>query len=165
MNLERLVDIVSEETGKDLRSKCRDNDHVLARAIFYDLAYNKLLLGSMDAIGKSVGRNHATVIHSLKNVLPYIKSHYKEMNSHRVYLLKKFVIDEDTFDETSQDTIDRITSQYNELKEKYDNLAAELNLNEIENTEASELISSIRRVPSEKISILKLRVDAIIKML
>lgn len=163
MNLEKLVDIVSEETGKDLRSRCRDNDHVLARAIFYDLAYNKLRLGSMDAIGKSVGRNHATVIHSLNNVLPHIKNHYREMHSVRMHLLNQFVFDEDTFDETPQDTIDRITSQYNELKEKYDNLAAELDSNE--NTEASELISSIRRVPSEKLSILKLRVDAIIRML
>lgn len=163
MNLEELVDIVSKETGKDLRSRCRDNDHVLARAIFYDLAYNKLRLGSMDAIGKSVGRNHATVIHSLNNVLPHIKNHYEEMHSHRMHLLNHFAFDEETFDETPQDTIDRITSELNKLKERYDNLAAELDSNE--NTEASELISSIRRVPSDKISILKLRVDAIIRML
>lgn len=163
MNLKKLVDIVSEETGKDLRSRCRDNDHVLARAIFYDLAYNKLRLGSMDAIGKSVGRNHATVIHSLNNVLPHIKNHYREMHSHRMHLLNHFIFDEDTFDETPQDTIDRITSEYNELKERYDNLAAELDLNE--NTELLELISSIRRVPSDKLSILKLRVDAIIRMI
>lgn len=163
MNLEELVDIVSEETGKDLRSRCRDNDHVLARAIFYDLAYNKLRLGSMDVIGNSVGRNHATVIHSLNNVLPHIKNHYKEMHYHRINLLNSFASEEDTFYETPQDTIDRITSEYNELKERYDNLAAELDSNE--NTEASELISSIRRVPSEKLSILKLRVEAIIRML
>ena len=142
MNLEKLVDIVSEETGTYLRSRCRDNDHVLARAIFYDLAYNKLRLGSLAAIGKSVGRNHATVLHSLNNVLPHIKNHYREMHSHRMNLLNQFALDEDTFNE---DTVDRITSKYNELKERYDNIVAELDSNE--DTEASELISSIRRVP------------------
>jgi hypothetical protein len=160
MNLEKLVDIVSEETGTYLRSRCRDNDHVLARAIFYDLAYNKLRLGSLAAIGKSVGRNHATVLHSLNNVLPHIKNHYREMHSHRMNLLDRFVLDEDTFNE---DTVDRITSKYNELKERYDNIVAELDSNE--STEASELISSIRRVPPEKLSVLKLRLDAIMRML
>lgn len=160
MNLEKLVDIVSEETGTYLRSRCRDNDHVLARAIFYDLAYNKLRLGSLAAIGKSVGRNHATVLHSLNNVLPHIKNHYREMHSHRMNLLDRFVLDEDTFNE---DTVDRITSKYNELKERYDNIVAELDSNE--DTEASELISSIRRVPPEKLSVLKLRLDAIMRML
>jgi hypothetical protein len=160
MNLEKLVDIVSEETGTYLRSRCRDNDHVLARAIFYDLAYNKLRLGSLAAIGKSVGRNHATVLHSLNNVLPHIKNHYREMHSHRMNLLNQFALDEDTFNE---DTIDRITSKYNELKERYDNIVAELDSNE--DTEASELISSIRRVPPDKLSVLKLRLDAIMRML
>lgn len=163
MTLEELIEIVSKQTNVDIKSKCRDTDHVLARAIYFDLAYSKLKLGSMSSIGKSVNRDHATVIHALRNVLPHIKKHYRVMHSHRVKLLNRFVFDEDYMEETAEERADKLTKQYSELKEKYDNILLHLQGND--NDELNQLVSSIRRVPEEKLSILKLRVDAMIRML
>lgn len=164
MKLENLIKIVSDITGVDIRSNSRDSDHVVARAMYYDIAYNKLRLGSLSSIGRSIGKNHATVLHSINNVFPHIKRYYKHQYIQYKNILKHISIYEN-FDasEDLEYRLEEITDKYNELLFKYEELT-----NGIDNDsqdERSEMIKSIRRLPSEKLTTLKIRLDAILRMI
>lgn len=164
MKLENLIKIVSDITGVDIRSNSRDSDHVVARAIYYDIAYNRLRLGSLSSIGRSIGKNHATVLHSINNIFPHIGRYYKNHYLQYKNILKHISIHEN-FDasEDLEDRLEEVTCKYNELLFKYEQL-----INDIDNDsedERSDMIKSIRRLPSEKLTTLKIRLDAILKMI
>ena len=153
------------EMGVDITSRCRDSEHAIARAVYYDIAYNKLKLGSMNAIGRSIGRTHATVINALNNILPDVKTYYNSMHDRRILLIRKLNLDENEINEPIQDAYDKMKVRYIELQNKHDEVCKNLDILNKDNDELDELISNIRRVPSDKLSILKLRVNAIIKMI
>ena len=166
MEFKELIDIVSMEMGVDITSRCRDSEHAIGRAVYYDIAYNKLKMGSMNAIGRSIGRTHATVINALNNILPDIKTYYSSMHDRRISLIRKLNLDEDEINQPIQDAYDKMKVKYVQLKNEYDEVCKNLYLlNTDDDDDLDELISNIRRVPSDKLSILKLRVNAIIKMI
>ena len=161
MTLETLDKIVSSSFDVDIKSKSRHIDIVMARAIFYDLAYNKFKISSLSRIGKYVGKHHTTVLHSLNNLLPIIPKCYKyHDNVYKDILRRIFVYDDKDFDETDYTKLEKLRIQYNDLLEKYNNAC-----NGDDDSDRSQLISSIRRLPEDKVPILKLRVDAILKMI
>lgn len=61
-----LADFVSNITELDIRKQTRKHEYVMARLIYYYVATN-YVKASIQEIGECVGRNHATVIHSLSN--------------------------------------------------------------------------------------------------
>lgn len=67
MKLETIRKIVEKVTEQDLLVERRFRDLVNARAIYYMLA-KKYTTKSLYQIGNSLKKNHATVIHSLKNI-------------------------------------------------------------------------------------------------
>lgn len=77
MTLSKLADLVSEETGVDIRTQSRKSKYVVARAIYYDIAYNHELLGTLNQIGKEVGRDHASVLYSLRTIVPQMERYFK----------------------------------------------------------------------------------------
>lgn len=156
MTLEKLDKIVSSSFGVDIKSKSRDTHNVMARVVFYDLAYNKFKVTSLSMIGKYVGRTHATVLHSINNTLPSMPKFH---NSIYKDILRK-IFNENDFDETDYMKLEKLRLQYNDLLEKYNDAC-----NVDDSSDRSQLISSIRRLPEDKVPILKLRVDAILKMI
>lgn len=161
MKLDKLAEIVSDETGVDLRSKCRDANHVVARTVYFDLAYNKFKLGSLKEVGKAVGRDHATVIHCLNNILPHMKIYYKEMEAHHrnlfSYLSEYFSSKEES--SSYEDASAKLFNDYLKLKQKFEEL------NMPDNETIRQIVSSMKDLPDDKLSKLKVRVDAIIQML
>jgi hypothetical protein len=120
----------------------------------------------MNAIGRSIGRTHATVINALNNILPDVKTYYSSMHDRRISLIRKLNLDEDEINEPIQDAYDKMKVKYVQLQNEYDEVCKNLSLlNTDDDDDLDELISNIRRVPSDKLSILKLRVNAIIKMI
>lgn len=70
--VQRIEKIVSTVTGRDLRSPIRDHKNVMARSIFYRITYDFLKRsgfgsGAKSYIAKYIRKNHATILHSLKN--------------------------------------------------------------------------------------------------
>lgn len=61
-----IKDSVSKLFNVDLSSSKRDTKHFRARSVFYKMCYNLCYKPTLQAIGDSVNRNHATVIHSIK---------------------------------------------------------------------------------------------------
>lgn len=67
--LEELMEYVVRETTENITSQSREQAISDARAIYCKLAREHTGY-SFKAIGESLGKNHATVIHSVKNVFP-----------------------------------------------------------------------------------------------
>lgn len=72
-NREEALSFVEKELKIKLRKvKKKSNELVFARAVYYYICKHHLGLSYM-ATGELVNKNHATVIHSYRHILPYIK--------------------------------------------------------------------------------------------
>ena len=72
--LKAIAQIIESETGKNIKSKERDTSHVFARSIYYKVARELDNSNggpfSYSSIGKTVNRDHATVLYNLRRVFP-----------------------------------------------------------------------------------------------
>jgi len=71
IELDELIDYVNETLDLDIRENTRKREVVDARAFYYELA-RRLTNYSLDKIGNSLDKHHATVLHSLNNVVMYL---------------------------------------------------------------------------------------------
>jgi len=101
--------IVEKHTELKLDKITRQFDYVFARGCYYYLCRNfgKMSFGK---ISKTVKKNHATVMHSLKE-LPYIIKHDKSRN----VIFQKIVseVKEDYFIPKTKKTIDQLVLNHN----------------------------------------------------
>ena len=72
MTKEQIKKLVIENTGIDIDNPVRKRAFVEARAIYYKLLREYTLL-SLVEIGDYVKKNHATVIHGIKNLDSWCK--------------------------------------------------------------------------------------------
>jgi len=63
----QLKQIIKEITGADINKVSRKREIIEARAIYYKILKQIDKKKSLQSIGASVGKDHATVLHSLKN--------------------------------------------------------------------------------------------------
>ena len=64
-DLQNILKLVIDETGVDIISKKRDHKTVINRWIYFKLA-SEFTNNSLHKIGAAINKNHATVIHGLK---------------------------------------------------------------------------------------------------
>jgi len=74
MTIDKIKEIVETETGIELNNKSRRTELVYTRAMYYNLC-REYTLHSLEVIGKSVDKNHATVLHGLKLYRDWIEQH------------------------------------------------------------------------------------------
>jgi hypothetical protein len=154
-----IIEKVSREFGIDITVRSRKRMNVYARAVYYKLS-REILGNSLGAIGSEVGTDHATVIHSLKNIFPII-----EQFEPWIIKMYKRLYDEIEF-EIGQDKA--IPRTHEEAKKEIANLRYRLKIVEDENKRLVKVGSFhdlITRIPDDKVEIVKLRLDAMIKML
>ena len=65
MKLDKIKEIVEIETDSDLKLKSRQREIVYARSIYYKLCKTHTR-ATLSSIGKSVKKDHATVLHGLR---------------------------------------------------------------------------------------------------
>ncbi|MGA1702650.1 MAG: helix-turn-helix domain-containing protein [Methylophilaceae bacterium] len=161
MNLEHVIKVVSDYTGVDIKSRRRDNDHVIARAIYYNISYNILKLGTRKRIAMAIGRNHATVIHSLNNVVPMMDKYYPIAYRNQRDIIDNLTLVENLNDcSTFKEMYESIAGEYKDLLSKYNEI-----LKIDDHPEKKDMIESIINLPPNKSGILKIRLDAILKMI
>jgi len=68
MKLTKIKEIVDEMVGFDISTKRRQRHIVYARFLYCKIAKAENPLLTTSVIGKAVNRDHATVLHALKNV-------------------------------------------------------------------------------------------------
>ena len=80
MELQELKNKLDKFYGFDISTKSRVSKYVKARSVYYKIITTQLLGYTFESIGKSIGRNHATVIHGLKTFEGYylIDIHFKK---------------------------------------------------------------------------------------
>ena len=74
MTLNQIQEYVQDQTGLDLTTKSRGRDYVYARAIYFYLC-REYTPFTTKKIGESLGKDHATVLHAIKNVIPIVLRH------------------------------------------------------------------------------------------
>lgn len=100
INLEYLINYVNNIFELDIKINSRKREIVEARAFYYELA-RRLTSYSFVKIGGSLDKTHATVMHSINNVVPF---------------LDKELIDK-SINDLSYNKLVSIT-EFNELKER-----------------------------------------------
>ncbi len=90
MNKKIIKRIVEEFYSLDITTKTRERNYVEARAMYYKIVRDNTKL-SLEVIGKSVNRNHATVLHGIKTLSNWIDT---ERTIKARYLLLKDQIEE-----------------------------------------------------------------------
>ena len=147
--IEKIRKEVEQATMQDLSVKRRQRELVYARAIYFKLCKEKSTL-TLQQIADTLGVNHATVLHAIKNVFPTMIEHeplYKE-----IY-------------ETIRDQEDLayLKENYNALRKRYDNLLR-IKTEEISDSHL-ELVNIVREVPERHIGVAKVRVKAMVDMI
>lgn len=64
-DLQDILKLVIDETGVDITSRKRDHKTVINRWIYFKMA-SEFTNNSLHKIGAAINKNHATVIHGLK---------------------------------------------------------------------------------------------------
>jgi len=144
--IEKIRKEVEQATMQDLSVKRRQRELVYARAIYFKLCKEKSTL-TLQQIADTLGVNHATVLHAIKNVFPEMMNHeplYKE-------------IYESIRD---QEDLAYLKENYNALRKQYDKL---LKIKTFD--EHTELVDIIREVPERHIEVAKVRVKAMVDMI
>mgnify|MGYP003140978478 FL=1 len=144
--IEKIRKEVEQATMQDLSVKRRQRELVYARAIYFKLCKEKSTL-TLQQIADTLGVNHATVLHGIKNVFPEMMNHeplYKE-------------IYESIRD---QEDLAYLKENYNALRKQYDKL---LKIKTFD--EHTELVDIIREVPEKHIEVAKVRVKAMVDMI
>jgi|TARA_R110000823_G_scaffold296835_1_gene416841 hypothetical protein len=89
MKLQEIKKLTSLESGIDIGIKSRARQVVYARAIYYKLC-REFTMQSLSAIGREVGKDHATVLYGI-NLFDDVVSEF-EMECLKVYDRIKLVI-------------------------------------------------------------------------
>jgi hypothetical protein len=161
-DINRLEKIVSTITGRDIRSNSRDHKNVIARSIFYKIAYDFLKrsgcnLGAKSYIAKYIGKNHATVLHALKNfdrdIIPYAMNRKIYDKSYEVFQSLA-----DTYT-----TIDDRDVEIDNLKNKMTELQLQLKEAKPYRQEVETLVDLVNTIPEDKIDDAFFRITVMIK--
>lgn len=65
IQLKEIAEVVNHYFGLDIRKNSRKREYIMARCIYYYIA-KKYTNRSFAAIGRELGKDHATAIHGLK---------------------------------------------------------------------------------------------------
>ena len=159
MKNKEIIARVSKEFGIDITKRTRKTEYLYARAVYYKLA-KEIFHRTYADIGKEVGLNHATVLHSIKEVFPVIK-----MFEPNIIVRYNKLYDRIKFDKEQQR---EIPYTQEEAKKEIIDLRYRLSLAEAQARKVMTLgpfEDLLNRVPEEKVDLVRLRLDAMIRML
>ena len=148
--IEKFKKIIEFETGVNVEIVSRKRNFVEARAIYYKLLRDISNM-TLQAIGDTVNRDHATILHSLKSVDDWMKYDTKLSGKYKNILY----------------AIDNIgDSDMNNLR--YDNMMLNLRIEELEKkiskSSSNRLYALMDKIPYEKQEIVYDRISVIVRM-
>ena len=127
--LEVLKRIVEERVGFDLTLNTRKREYTYGRAVFCKLA-REIKLGGIQTpyskIGEVINKDHATVMHNIKNVFPFA---IKEEKYNRVYQELTFCVDEDFSEDQVKIHANGIKKLYDEIYKQHEKISELMYIN------------------------------------
>lgn len=134
--IKEIVELFSEQKI-DIKTHKR---HIVYLRWIYFKSCKVVTNNSLDLIGQEVNRDHASVIHGLKNVdIPLKEQYYKDLY---LKVLDKINGNTHLFDSDK----DRIIEKYKELQEKY-----ELVLSKRKDSKREELLEALMELSNDKL--------------
>lgn len=73
--LEVIKKLIDKELGYDIGGKLRKREAVYARAVYFKIGREVYPKMSFAELGKSLNRDHATVLHAINKVMPHAMEH------------------------------------------------------------------------------------------
>ena len=165
----QLKQIIKEITGADINQVSRKREIIEARAIYYKILKQIDKKKSLKSIGASVGKDHATVLHSLKNYEmfekfnPTLKLFRKQILQRLNYTPEEQSINlsKDEMIQSLQIEIMKLTDENINLQEKIINLQTSRNNYKIVNNIEALLLETEGKEQQE---IILERLQALYKM-
>ena len=134
---EKIKELILKELGLDVNQESRKREIIEARSLYFYLLKKLYPKMSLASIGESMDKNHATVIHSLKNYPVY------EQYNSKLYDLKNLALhlfgeapEEETELIKFKKKIFELEQEKNKPKPRYEIIENLYNL--LENTEGTE---------------------------
>lgn len=118
--LKIIYDLCESYYGVDMGRNTRKRPYVEKRAVYF-LLCKELTPYSYAEIGATVGKDHATVVHSMKNVLPVLDDYHRKSINLLMLSCKKAV--SRTVKPKKEDN--QLLLQYMSVKNKYEELLDE----------------------------------------
>jgi hypothetical protein len=116
-HIEIIKDLVIRESGIDIGEKSRKRNVIELRSLFYNVAKKLKPMASYSAIGRSVGVDHATVLHSMKMFEVYT-TYNKELDKLKNAIINRYRIEHKFYGiQSIEMEIERLEQQIAELKQ------------------------------------------------
>lgn len=156
MKLNEIIDVVSDVTGIDLRANNRKRNVIYARVIYFKIARD-ITKYSLSAIGKEVGKDHATVLFHLEKNFEVIQRF--EPDFYNAYLVAKDIVYKKVIDKpekkVSLSVEGEIEKHYIEVNEELTNEVSALKeyIKGLDLSQSDERVAKyISRVPDKNMS-------------
>jgi hypothetical protein len=159
MKNKEIIEKVSNEFGIDITKRTRKREYIYARAVYFKLAQD-IFRRSLTSIGNDIGLDHATVLHAINNVFPTIQMF-------EPFVVKRYnkLYDRIKFENEMHKEIP-ITTE--EAAREIMDLRYRLSFAEAQARKTMSLgpfEDLLCRIPEDKIDLVRVRLDAMIKML
>jgi hypothetical protein len=124
----QLKKVIQEITGVDINEVSRKREIIEARAIYYKILKQIDKKKSLKSIGASVGKDHATVLHSLKNY-DMFEQFNPTLKLFRKQILQRlnYVKPEDILDMSKDELIQSLQIDIMKLNDEIANLQEKIN--------------------------------------
>lgn len=123
-----LKKVIKEITGVDINEVSRKREIIEARAVYYKILKQIDKKKSLKSIGASVGKDHATVLHSLKNY-DMFEQFNPTLKLFRKQILKRlnYASSEQVLDMTKDELINSLQLDIMKLTDEIENLQETIN--------------------------------------
>lgn len=166
-----MTEFIEKELNIDLSlTRNKSNRHVFARCLAY-YAFLDHMHMSYSASGKVFKKTHATVMHSYRNILPYVKKMPKYANViSKIDGIFELIEKGEKVDHIIIETKSSINLKKQLIELKAENRLMKLQLDSA-NTQLEayksrgSLLHLIEKIPEHQIDAVGLRLDAMVKML
>ena len=164
--LDYFISVANAVCGFDIRTNVRFKDYVYGRTLYYGLC-RKHTNYSYSSIGRSVKKDHATVLHSLKNLERDVINNTDNMFAEKWIRANQII--EDIF--TNQNTMRKydMKIQISLLTKQNETLIRQLNdlrdkMNKDKSPDESKLISLYRELSENDKKFLIMKAEVTLKM-
>lgn len=154
-----IIAKVSDEFGIDITKKTRKREYLYARAVYYKLSRD-IFRRSYASIGDDLGLDHATVLHSVKFVFPTIQMFEPGVIKRYNKLYNRIKFDNEQNRELPK-TTEEATKEILDLRYRL-SFAEEQARKAMSLGPFEDLLS---RIPEDKVDLVRVRLDAMIRML
>jgi hypothetical protein len=159
MKNKEIIAKVSKEFGIDITKRTRKREYLYARAVYFKLAQD-IFRRSLTSIGKDIGLDHATVLHSINNVFPTIQMFEPGVVKTYNKLYDRIKFENEQHRELPT-TSEEATKEILDLR--YRLSFAEAQARKVMSLGPFEDL--LCHIPEDKVDLVRVRLDAMIKML